>query len=214
MTRGVRGTAGWRIPKGPLAVVLVLAGVFATGAGLGRVSGESWSGWLAGRNERPAARAAPPARPSRPVRITIPTIGVAAPVHPVGLAPDGSIAVPDVHRHNETGWYDGGPVPGETGPAIIVGHVDTRTGPSVFYRLRTVPPGSRVVVTRADNSEVTFEITSVEYFAKDKLPLERVYGDYSRPGLRLITCGGRWQGGSIGYSDNVIAFASLVGGAP
>ncbi|HEX7746931.1 MAG TPA: class F sortase [Micromonosporaceae bacterium] len=202
------------MPKGPIAVVLVLAGVFATGAGLGRTSGDSWSGWLASRNERPAARATPPARPSQPVRITIESIGVVAPVHPVGLAPDGSIAVPDVHRHNETGWYDGGPVPGETGPAIIVGHVDTRTGPSVFYRLRSVQPGSRVVVTRADSSEVTFEITSVEYFDKGNLPVERVYGDYSRPGLRLITCGGRWLGGSIGYSDNVVAFASLVGAAP
>jgi len=214
MAGGARGAVGRRIPKGPIAIVLVLAGVFATGAGLGRASGESWSGWLATRNEPPPARAASPPRPSQPVKITIASIGVTAPVHPVGLAPDGSIAVPDVARHNETGWYDGGPVPGEAGPAIIVGHVDTRTGPSVFYRLHTLQPGSRVVVTRADNSEVTFEITSVEYFGKTKLPAERVYGDFSRPGLRLITCGGRWLGGHVGYSDNIIAFGSLVGAEP
>jgi hypothetical protein len=37
-----------------------------------------------------------------------------------------------------------------------------------------------------------------------------VYGDFTRPGLRLITCGGRWVGGELGYADNVVVFASLV----
>lgn len=208
-----RGSGRRRVRTGPLAVVLVLVGVFATGAGLGRASGQTWSGWLAGR-ERPAVAKEPaPQPPRRPVRIVIPSIGVDAPVSPVGLAPDGSIAVPDLSRHHETGWYEGGPAPGQVGPAIIVGHVDSRTGPSVFYDLRRVPPGSRVDVTRADGSVVTFTITSVEFFDKTNLPAERVYGDYSRPGLRLITCGGRWLGGHLGYADNVVAFGSLVGAA-
>jgi hypothetical protein len=210
-TAGVGGRSGRRgIPRGPLAVVLVLVGVFATGAALGHASGRTWSGWFAGRDE--SASAAEPAvqRPSQPVRISIPSIGVDAPVHPVGLAADGSIAVPDVHRHHETGWYEGGPAPGQAGPAIIVGHVDSRTGPSVFYDLRRVRPGARVDVNLADGSLVSFEITSVEYFDKATLPVERVYGDYTAPQLRLITCGGRWLGHDVGYSDNVIAFAKLI----
>jgi hypothetical protein len=196
--------------RGPLAVVLVLVGVFATGAGLGRLSGHTWSAWLAGRDE-PASAAEPVAqRPSQPVHIAIPSIRVDAPVHPVGLAADGSIAVPDVERHHETGWYEGGPAPGQAGPAIIVGHVDSRTGPSVFYELRQVKRGARVDVNLADGSLVSFEVTSVEYFDKAMLPVERVYGDFSSPQLRLITCGGRWLGNGVGYSDNVIAFARLV----
>lgn len=214
MVRTVRpdGRSGRRgLPRGPLAVVLVLVGVFATGAGLGHASGQTWSAWFAGRDEpASAAEPAPPQRPSQPVRITIPSIGVDASVHPVGLAADGSIAVPDVHRHHETGWYEGGPAPGQAGPAILVGHVDSRTGPSVFYDLRHVKPGSRVDVNLADGSLVSFEITSVEYFDKAKLPAERVYGDFSAPQLRLITCGGRWLGSDVGYSDNVIAFATLI----
>jgi hypothetical protein len=198
-----------RLPAGPLAVILVLVGVFATGAGLGRAGGSAWSDWLAGRKE-PAPRESPAVDSSRPIQIAIPSIGVRAPVHRVGLAADGSIAVPSLAKHNETGWYDGGPTPGQVGPAIIVGHADTRTGPSVFHDLIKLRPGARVEVTRADRSVVVFEVDSVEHFDKAKLPAERVYGDFSRPGLRLITCGGQWMGPSIGYSDNIVAFASLV----
>jgi hypothetical protein len=200
-----RSWPGW---SGPLAVVMVLVGIFVTGAGFGRGSGLDLSGWLVG-NERPSGEF-PVLEPSRPVRLEIPAINVSAPVHRVGLAEDGSIAVPALDRHNETGWYADGPTPGQYGPAIIVGHADTATGPSVFYNLRKLRPGARVEVTRADRSVAIFEVNSVEHFGKDDLPVDRVYQDFTRPGLRLITCGGRWVGGSIGYSDNVVAFASLV----
>lgn len=202
--RRADGRGPWTIP---LVVVLVLAGVFVTGAGLGR-SVTPWD-WLAG-GSRPARGAADPLPPSRPVSLSVPSIKVAAPVGRVGLARDGSIAVPPLHRHNETGWYDRGPTPGESGPAIIVGHADTKTGPSVFHRLARLRPGSRIEVTRVDRSVAVFEVNSVEHFDKDNLPAERVYGDFSRSGLRLITCGGEWVGGSIGYADNIVAFASLV----
>ncbi len=56
-----------------------------------------------------------------------------------------------------------------------------------------------------------FAVTSVERFDKNRLPADRVYGGDGGPGLRLITCGGAWIGGSVGYADNTIAFASLVG---
>jgi len=193
---------------GPLAVVLVLIGVFATGAGLGQSASWPWS-WLSGGNREPP-RDFPVLAPSRPVRLAIPSIGVRAPVHRVGLADDGSIAVPALDRHNEAGWYERGPTPGQFGPAIVVGHADTRTGPSVFHDLVKLRPGARIEVTRQDRSVAIFEVNSVEHFDKAGLPAERVYGDYHRPALRLITCGGEWLGGSIGYSDNVVAFASLV----
>ncbi|HEX5542626.1 MAG TPA: class F sortase [Micromonospora sp.] len=201
-----RSWPGW---TAPLAVVLVLLGVFVTGAGIGRIPGLDWPDRLVSNKSTPS-RDFPVLEPSRPVRLEVPTIGVRASVHRVGLADDGSIAVPALDRHNETGWYDGGPTPGQAGPAIIVGHSDTRTGPSVFHDLRRLRAGDRVRVTRMDRSVAVFEVNSVEYFDKDNLPPERVYGDFTRPGLRLITCGGEWVGGSIGYSDNVIAFATLV----
>ncbi|GAB3521241.1 class F sortase [Phytohabitans suffuscus] len=192
---------------GPIAIVVALAGVLAVGAGLTEETG-LWEA-LAG-DSTPPPREFPVLEPSRPIRIEIPSIGVEAPVHGVGLADDGSISVPSLHRHNEAGWYDRGPTPGEFGPAIIVGHADTKDGPSVFYSLAKLKPGATVEVTRRDRSIAIFEVNSVERFGKSKLPADRVYGDYTRPGLRLVTCGGQWVGGGIGYQDNIVAFASLV----
>jgi sortase (surface protein transpeptidase) len=192
-----------------VSVLLVLVGLFATGAGLGQATGTlSWPPW--GPDNEPPPRAFPVLEPSRPIRILIPSIDVRAPVHAVGLASDGTIAVPAVQLHNEAAWYERGPTPGQFGPAIIVGHADTRTGPSVFHDLAKLRPGATIEVTRRDRKVAVFKVNSVERFAKTRLPADRVYGDYSRPGLRLITCGGRWLGSGIGYEDNLIVFASLV----
>ncbi|MCW6008083.1 class F sortase [Micromonospora sp. CPCC 205371] len=148
--------------------------------------------------------------PSRPVRISVPSIGLRAGVHGVGLAGDGSIDVPAATRRQEAGWYRESPTPGQFGPAIIVGHVDSRTGPAVFHELRELRPGAKIEIARRDGSVAIFEVNSVERFDKEHLPIDRMYADFSRPSLRLITCGGRWVGGSTGYADNVVVFASLV----
>ncbi|MEU7960965.1 class F sortase [Micromonospora humida] len=197
----------------PLAVALVLLGIFATGAGLGRSVGPL--DWTGTPSQRPAAGArqspAPGSLPaSRPVRLAVPAIKVNAQVAPVGQARDGSIDVPPLDRHDETGWYDRGPTPGEPGRAIIVGHVDSKDGPSVFYDLRKLNPGDTIEVTRDDRRVVVFRVDSVEFFDKSALPADRVYGRDGAPALRLITCGGQWIGGRTGYADNVIAFASLA----
>jgi hypothetical protein len=194
---------------GLAAIGLVLVGVFATGAGLGQATHLSWPDWFRGA-DKPPPREFPVLDPSRPVHIAIPSIKVDAPVGRVGLAADGSIAVPPLQRHNEAGWFDQGPTPGQFGPAILVGHADTRTGPSIFHDVTKLRPGARVEVTRRDRSVAVFEVNSVERFSKARLPASRVYSDFSRPGLRLITCGGQWKGGSIGYADNIVVFASLV----
>jgi hypothetical protein len=205
------GRRSWtRALTGPLAIVLALVGLFGTGAGLGQVSGDHWPPSWWGAHSSPPPKKYPVLGSSQPIQLFIPSIKVKAPVFDVGLAADGSIAVPPLQRHNEAGWYDGGPTPGQVGPAIIVGHADTRTGPSIFHDLIKLHPGSTVEVTRQDRKVAIFEVNSIEHFDKAKLPGQRVYGDYSRPGLRLITCGGQWIGGSIGYSDNIVIFASLV----
>ncbi|MGQ5264317.1 class F sortase [Micromonospora sp. ZYX-F-536] len=203
------GRSPWSVP---VAVVLVLAGVFATGAGLGRSVGPlDWVGTGADRAPRSESVGL---SASRPVRLSVPAIKVAAPVAPVGQARDGSIAVPPLERHNETGWYDRGPTPGEPGPAVIVGHVDTKSGPSVFYDLGKLHPGDLIEVARADKSVVVFRVDTVEHFPKDQLPADRIYGHDGPPGLRLITCGGQFIGGRTGYADNVIAFATYQSSRP
>jgi hypothetical protein len=144
------------------------------------------------------------------VAIAIPALKLSARVHEVGLADDGSIEVPPIARHDEAGWFKRSPTPGQYGPAVIVGHADTRTGPAVFHGLAKVRAGTRIEVTRDDDSVAVFEVNSVEQFGKADQPIERIYADFSRPALRLITCGGEFRGGSIGYVDNIVVFASLV----
>jgi Sortase domain len=196
-------------PTGFIALALLFLGLFVVAMGLGAATDLDFS-FGSGRNE-PPPRAFPVLDPSRPERLTIPSIKVAAPILDVGLASDGSVGVPPLKRHNEAGWFDGGPTPGQFGPALIVGHADTRTGPSVFHDLHRMKPGQKIEVLRADRSVAVFQVNSVEHFNKGKLPVKRVYGDYTRPQLRLMTCGGEWLGDrSGGYSDNVVVFASLV----
>ncbi|MGC4808165.1 class F sortase [Micromonospora sp. DT233] len=208
--RAPQAADGRRSLSVPAAVALVLLGVFVTGAGLGRVAGPFDRD--AGPGSRPAGVTDDAAQSvdSRPVRLRVTAIGVAAPVHPVGQAADGSIDVPPLDRADQTGWYDRGPAPGEPGRAVVVGHVDTRSGPAVFHRLGGLRTGDRIEVTRADGGVAVFAVDSVEHFGKDDLPADRVYGDDGPPELRLITCGGAWVGGRTGYADNVIAFAALV----
>ena len=104
----------------------------------------------------------------------------------------------------------GGPAPGEAGPAVIVGHVDNRSGPAVFYRLGALRPGTSIEVSRGDHRIAVFRVDAVREYPKSALPSGEVFGDRTRPGLRLITCGGRWVGGRLGYADNIVVFATLA----
>jgi hypothetical protein len=200
------------VPIGLIALALLFLGLFVVAMGLGAATDFD----LPNPFGKPAPSEPPPhafpvLEPSRPLQLSIPSIKVQAPILDVGLAADGSVGVPPLQRHNEAGWFQYGPTPGQFGPALIVGHADTRTGPSVFHDLSRVRPGQRVEVLRADRSTAVFEVNSVEHFNKGRLPVQRVYGDYSRPSLRLMTCGGEWLGDGRGYSDNVVVFASLIG---
>lgn len=189
--------------RGALAAVLVLVGLFATGVGLGQLTDISWPSLPSFGGEDDHANRL------RPTKVSIPAIGVRANVTPVGTAKDGSIAVPDLSKTNITGWFEKGPSPGENGAAIIVGHVDNRTGPSVFYKLHSLDKGDRIEVTRKDRKTLVFTVDSVAQYPKDKFPAGPVFAGGPKPLLRLITCGGRWVGGDTGYQDNVIVFATL-----
>ena len=147
----------------------------------------------------------------RPVRIALPSIGVTSRLIRVGQHRDGTLEVPQPGpNYDKAAWFTGSPQPGQVGPAVIEGHVDgTENGPSVFYRLGSVRPGDRVLVTRADGHRVRFTVYAVRRFPKDSFPTLTVYGNTNGPELRLITCGGRFDPGrrAGGYTDNVVVFA-------
>ncbi|MCQ4204879.1 class F sortase [Streptomyces coelicoflavus] len=161
-----------------------------------------------GRTGRGAA--APALPPSPPDRVRIPAIGVNAPLTGLGLTGTGSLDVPPAEKKNLAGWYEAGTTPGETGTAIVAGHVDNAEGPAVFYRLGALKKGSTVEVDRRDGGVAVFTVDAVEVYAADAFPDEKVYGAADRPELRVITCGGAYSR-STGYQGNVVVFAHLTG---
>lgn len=158
--------------------------------------------------------AAPPveANAPEPVRLRIPSIDVDAHIGPLAIRPDRTIDVPA--DADDTGWWADGPEPGEAGPAVILGHVDSRTGPAVFFRLDELRSGDVIHVDRIDGSSVVYRIERVERHAKDRFPTDDVYGPTDDSVLRLVTCGGDFDRSTRHYLDNVIAFATFVDVVP
>jgi LPXTG-site transpeptidase (sortase) family protein len=130
---------------------------------------------------------------------------VSTPLIGLGLAVDGSMEVPpDFAR---AGWYTGGPRPGESGPAVIAGHVDSTTGPAVFFRLGDLRAGDAVDVEREDGSTVRFLVDRIEQFEKQEFPTAAVFGPTPFAELRLVTCGGEFDSQRRTYLENLVVFA-------
>jgi hypothetical protein len=153
---------------------------------------------------QPAGAAGGPSAP--PVEISIPSIQVSSPLIGLGLNSDGSLQVPTDYAR--AGWFNDGPAPGDTGPpAVIAGHVDSKTGPAVFYRLRELRPGAPVLIRRADGTTARFVVDQLADYSKTSFPTAQVYGPTSRPELRLITCSGGFDAGSGHYLNNLVVYA-------
>jgi hypothetical protein len=153
----------------------------------------------------PPQSAAP--RPvAAPVSLTIPLIGITSKLIRLGLASDGSLQVPPTT--SVAGWYTGSPRPGAIGSAIIVGHIDSVSGPGVFFRLSELRKGDQVYVRRADGTLVKFLVTSVQQYLKDQFPTQAVYGPTPDPELRLITCGGAFDPATHHYLSDIVVYAT------
>ncbi|GIL35192.1 class F sortase [Phycicoccus sp. DTK01] len=142
----------------------------------------------------------------RPARVRIPAIGVDSRLVDLGIAPDGTMEVP--RDPALAGWLTAAAAPGQRGPAVIAGHVDTHTGPAVFVRLRELRPGDEVEVVQRDGDVVRFTVRSSVQVAKDDFPTEAVYGPQPGPVLRLVTCSGEIDPVTGHYTDNTVVFAS------
>ncbi len=207
---------------------LLLAGILITAAGLAALNGRllpgadalgsesvSESELVASDARRPlpsplsipdASTSAGEEQAPTPVGIRIPAIDVAADMIALGLRDDGTIDVPSDYA--QTGWWADGPEPGEQGPAVVLGHVDSRSGPAVFFSLTELQPGDEIVIDRVDGSSVAYRVDRIEQHAKDEFPTEAVYGDTDDPQLRLVTCGGDFDRSVRSYDDNVVVFAT------
>jgi sortase (surface protein transpeptidase) len=147
---------------------------------------------------------------SVPVRLRIPAIGVNAPITEVGLNANDSVQVPPLGDHNLAGWYKYGPTPGQKGPSVLLGHVDSVTGASVFFYLKDLKKGDKIYVGLKDGKTATFVVDGLQRVSKTTFPTKDVYGTLGYAGLRVITCGGSFDPTSGHYDDNIIVYAQLI----
>jgi hypothetical protein len=208
-----------RVVRRPVAAVILACGIIAVGAGAAGLAVASQTGRPAAPLGKPAfvpvpvGRQAPVPLPSarrvaRPIALVIPAIGVSTPLVRLGLTATGALQVPS--STSVAGWYTGSARPGAIGSAVIAGHIDSVSGPGVFFRLRLMHPGQRVYVRRANGSLAVFEVTAVHSYLKTRFPTEAVYGPQPDAQLRLVTCGGTFDYATGHYLSNVIVYATLV----
>ena len=155
---------------------------------------------------------APVAAGSAPVSLRIPALGVSVSLSQLGLNADQSPQVPV--KYQEPGLFKLGPAPGMMGSAVILGHVDDKKGPAVFFKLGSLRAGDKVDVSLANGSVAHFAVNAVETFLKAQFPSQKVYGSHGYRGLQLVTCGGDFDKATGHYLSNVVAFTTLVSTTP
>jgi hypothetical protein len=214
-----RVSAVWGAHARLLSAAMLSAGLLAAGVGTAGLVAAHTSSVPVRLAVRPSPVAVPSGRTvvpvslstvqqiPKPVWLTIPAIGVKAPIINLGLNPNGTLQVP--RTTTVVGWYTGSPRPGATGSAVIAGHVDSRTGPGIFFWLKNMRPGERIYVRRADGTLAVFTVTAVRIYAKSTFPTARVYGPVPDAELRLITCGGTFDYARGSYLSNVVVYARL-----
>ncbi|MEV6958085.1 class F sortase [Streptomyces sp. NPDC051207] len=141
-----------------------------------------------------------------PVRIRIPAIGVDQPLISLRVQQDGRLSVPD--EPERIGWWSDGPRPGSPGATVVVGHVDSATGPGAFHGLSALDPGDEVTLVRDDRSTITFTVRALRQYEKDALPDSQVYATSGPPALHLITCSGPYDRSRGEYRDNLVVYAT------
>ncbi|WP_283138658.1 class F sortase [Rhizohabitans arisaemae] len=142
-----------------------------------------------------------------PTAIDIPALEIKAPLIRLGLVGDGEVELPPYSKPKVAGWFELSAVPGDGGASVVIGHVDTKTAPAVFYRLKDLRKGAVIRVSRSDGKTVAYRVDSVERVHKDRFPAKKVYGG---EGLRLVTCGGAFDQAKGEYEENLIVYAAAT----
>src|SRR5680860_28369 len=201
------------------AVVLLLIGAGFLAVGIA-ASGEPLAGPAAApqvppsTDENTTPSTTPPAVVARsaPVALRIPAIDVSASLSTLGLNPDKTVQVPT--KFQQPGWYRLGPTPGQVGSAVILGHVDDKKGPAVFYRLKSLRAGDKVDVSLANGVIAHFVVKTVETYPKKAFPAQQVYASHGYSALQLVTCGGQFDARAGSYLSNIVAYTTLVSTTP
>lgn len=147
---------------------------------------------------------------SPPLRLTIEKLGIEAAIEQVGLDAKNNMDVPK--QVDNVAWYQLGAQPGDAGNAVIAGHLDSYTGPAVFYNLGSLEAGDEVAVTHADGSISRFRVTQKSSYPYDQFPIADVFGPTDNKRLNLITCEGDYSQATKLYSHRIVIYTELIEG--
>lgn len=206
----------------PAGIALIVCGLLATALGLRALVSHAAQGTRQPRGGNGYAAGAPGpvgrisglargqgrAGVARPFWLLIPAIGVSSNLVRLGLTAQDTLQVPPTAA--VPGWYGGSPRPGQVGSSIIAGHLDSRLGPGVFYRLGELRRGDYIYVIRVNHTVAVFEVTSLRTYPKSSFPAKAIYGPVPDAELRLITCGGTFDFATGSYLSNVVVYAALI----
>lgn len=142
-----------------------------------------------------------------PAQIIIPVINVKAQIEEVGLLENGQMGVPE--DFDQVGWFKEGVMPGEQGNAVLAGHVDSKTGPAIFYHLEKLTKGDEINVTDKNGKSLTFVVYDKKSYATDSAPVDKVFGFSYRSQLNLITCTGTFNREKGTHEERLVVYTVL-----
>jgi LPXTG-site transpeptidase (sortase) family protein len=160
---------------------------------------------------KPEAIASYSVPPADPKYLTIPAIRVTkARIVQLGLMKNNEIAVPD--NIYDAGWYKGSVKPGQKGAMFIYGHVSNWTAHGMFYSLKKLEAGDKIIVTRGDNKTFIYQVNATRIYPYDKVDMSQVLAptNADKPSLNLMTCTGQIIKGTSEFSERLVVFTSLV----
>lgn len=142
-----------------------------------------------------------------PVSIEIPAIQVKASVVNVGKRLNGQMDVPK--NDKDIGWYEPGIMPGQTGNAVMAGHVDNKTGPAIFFNLKNVKPGNEIIIENDKKEKVIFIVEKLKSYDYEEAPLEEIFGYSDTENLNLITCTGTFNRKIKTHEERLVVYTKM-----
>lgn len=150
-----------------------------------------------------------PKHVARPVSVSIPRLDLHQDLIQLNVI-GGTLQVPT--DYSDVGWWRDGPAPGAPGSAVLVGHVDSKTGPAVFYTLSAIQLNDPIRIGRADGTTSTFRVSDVTLYPRESFPSSKVYRTKGKPVLTLVTCGGTYDRTAGHYTGNLVVTARPASG--
>ncbi|WP_410607615.1 class F sortase [Amycolatopsis sp. lyj-109] len=158
----------------------------------------------AAQTPSPAAQTpSPPPQPPGTVRL--PAGGTATLVRK-DLGPGGELPVPT--DLGQATWW-GASLDAAGGASVFAGHVNWRGATGPFAELWSARIGAEVTIVDSAGKTWRYRISQLVTVHKSDLPAraDYLFGPSGPHRVVLVTCGGRWVGGSDGYEENQVVIA-------